>query len=124
MVNALLALLACQLAGEALVRLAGLPVPGPVVGLVLLLVALTALRPLIGGVPDALEKVTGGLLSHLSLLFVPAGVGVMVHAQRIKADWLPLAVALVASTILTIAVSAVVFVLVDRALARRRTPAP
>lgn len=126
MVNALLALLLCQLAGEALVRVVDAPVPGPVLGLVLLLGALSLLRavrgPVHGAVPEPLEKVSGGLLSHLSLLFVPAGVGVMVHAQRIKADWLPLTVALIASTVLTIAVSAVVFKLVDRALARRRLP--
>lgn len=120
MVNALLALLACQLAGEALVRLTDVPVPGPVLGLVLLLGALSLLKPVLGGVPKPLEKVSGTLLSHLSLLFVPAGVGVMVHAQRIQADWLPITVALVASTVLTIAVSAVVFKLVDRALAAVR----
>lgn len=120
MVNALLALLACQLAGEALVRLTDVPVPGPVLGLVLLLAALSLLRPVLGGVPEPLEKVSGTLLSHLSLLFVPAGVGVMVHARRIQADWLPIAVALVASTVLTIAVAAVVFRLVDRAMAGRR----
>lgn len=120
MVNALLALLACQLAGEALVRLTDAPVPGPVLGLVLLLGALSLLKPVLGGVPEPLEKVSGTLLSHLSLLFVPAGVGVMVHAQRIQADWLPITVALVASTVLTIAVSAVVFKLVDRALAAVR----
>lgn len=126
MVNALLALLLCQLAGEALVRAIDVPVPGPVLGLVLLLGALALLRavrgPESGDVPEPLEKASAGLLSHLSLLFVPAGVGVMVHAQRIAADWLPLTVALIASTVVTIAVSAVVFKLVDRALSRRRTP--
>lgn len=119
MVNALLALLACQLAGEALVRLTGVPVPGPVLGLVLLLGALSLLKPVLGGLPESLDKVSGALLSNLSLLFVPAGVGVMVHAQRIKADWLPIAVSLMISTIVTIAVGAAVFKLVDRALGKR-----
>ncbi|MFA7428749.1 MAG: CidA/LrgA family protein [Rhodospirillaceae bacterium] len=124
MVNALLALLLCQLAGEALVRVTDAPVPGPVLGLVILLGGLSLLRlargPGVESVPEPLEKVSAGLLSHLSLLFVPAGVGVMVHAQRIKADWAPLTVALIGSTLLTIAVTAVVFKLVDRALSRRR----
>lgn len=73
--------------------------------MVLLLVVLV----LRGRVPAGLENAAGGLLAHLSLLFVPAGVGVMVHAGRIRSDWLPLTAALLVSTLLTIAVTAVVF---------------
>lgn len=113
MVHAILGLLACQLAGEVIARLASLPVPGPVLGMVFLLVALLVR----GRVPESLESVSGGLLAHLSLLFVPAGVGVMVHAGRIRADWLPLTAALLVSTIATIAVTAVVFRAVHRRLA-------
>ena len=69
-------LLACQLAGEVIARLLGLPVPGPVLGMVILFVALV----IRGHVPDDVGVVTGGLLQNLSLLFVPAGVGVMLHA--------------------------------------------
>ena len=76
-------LLVCQLAGEVLVRLATIPVPGPVVGMLLLLVILFAR----GGVPDALGQTTGGLLDHLSLLFVPAGVGIIVHLPLVAAEW-------------------------------------
>lgn len=110
MLHAILALLACQLAGEILVRIAALPLPGPVVGLLLLLIGLILRRR----PPTDLERTANGLLSHLSLLFVPAGVGVIVHLERIRADWLPIAVALVGSTVLTIAVTAVVFRLVSR----------
>ena len=46
------------------------------------------------------------LLSHLSLLLVPAGVGVMVHWGRIGHDWLPITVALVLSTLLSLALTA------------------
>ena len=46
------------------------------------------------------------LLSHLSLLFVPAGVGVMVHWGRIGHDWLPITVALVLSTLLSLGLTA------------------
>ena len=103
-------LLLAQSAGEALTRLAGLTLPGPVLGLLLLLPALhfDAVRRPVGAAADA-------LLAHLSLLFVPAGVGVMVHAGRLADEWLPISVALVASTALTIAVTA----LVMRALVRR-----
>ena len=78
-------LLAFQLAGESLTRLAGWPVPGPVVGMALLLVVLEVAPAAAEGV----GPVATGLLSHLSLLFVPAGVGVMLHATRLGAEWRP-----------------------------------
>ena len=110
MVHAILALLVCQLLGEVIVRAAGIPIPGPVLGTLLMLAALAALRE----VPEELSGVAGVLLSHLSLLFVPAGVGVMLHLARIKGEWLPLLVGLLVSTTLTIAVTAVVFFWVMR----------
>ena len=94
----------CQLAGELITHFLGLPVPGPVIGMVLLF-AFLALR---GSVPTDLGKVADTLLSHLSLLFVPAGVGVMLHFRLIASEALPIGVALVVSTILTIAVTAAV----------------
>lgn len=94
-------LLVCQLAGEVIKLLSGLPVPGPVIGMVILFCALLIRRE----VPEDLNVVTGGLLQHLSLLFVPAGVGVMLHAQLLTAHWLALTVALIASATLTIAVT-------------------
>lgn len=99
-------LLVFQSLGEALVRLAGLPFPGPVAGMALLAAALLVR----GSVPEALNAASEGLARHLSLLFVPAGVGVMLHVQALAAEWLPIVVALVASTVVAIAVSAVVFV--------------
>ncbi len=102
---------ACQLAGEAAVRAAGLPLPGPVAGMVLLFVLL-ALR---GRVPDGMAKVGDALLNHLSLLFVPAGVGVMLHMDLIGADWLPISAALIGSTALTIVVTALLMRLLRRA---------
>lgn len=107
---ALTILLACQLAGEVIVRAAGVPVPGPVLGMVLLCAAL-ALR---GGTPANLHTTASGLLAHLSLLFVPAGVGVMVHLDRLGDELVAILVALVLSTALTIAVTAIVFRLVAR----------
>ena len=81
-----------------------LPVPGPVVGMGLLFGAL-ALRK---GVSMELRQTAQTLLQHLSLLFVPAGVGVMLHFQRIAAEWLPILVALAVSTFATIAATALV----------------
>lgn len=94
-------LLACQLAGEVIARLLGLPVPGPVLGMVILFVALV----IRGHVPDDVGVVTGGLLQNLSLLFVPAGVGVMLHAGLLVQNWLAVSAALMASVVITIAVT-------------------
>jgi len=104
MVDWITVLVLCQLAGEALSALLHLPAPGPVAGMALLFAFLVWN----GGVPDELGKVAEGLLSNLSLLFVPAGAGVMLHFQLLAGDWLPLGAALIASTLLTIAVTALV----------------
>ncbi len=103
-------ILACQLAGEVFVVATGLPVPGPVVGMVLLFAGLLVH----GGLPDGLAQVADTLLNNLSLLFVPAGVGVMLHVALVAKEWLAISVALVASTILTIIVTALVMCAVDR----------
>jgi holin-like protein len=91
-------ILVCQLAGEVLVRLTHLPVPGPVIGMGLLFAGLI----LKGGPPAKLEQTANGLLSHLSLLFVPAGVGIMLHLDLILSQWKPILAALAISTALTI----------------------
>ena len=110
MLGALAILLVCQLMGEALARALALPVPGPVLGTVLLLAGL-AVR---GSIPPALHETAQGLLRHLSLLFVPAGVGMMLHVARIRAEWLAIVTALLVSALLTLAVTAFVFRMVDR----------
>lgn len=102
MLGALTVLLLYQLIGEVLVQLLALPLPGPVVGMLLLLLSLW----MKGGMADRLRDTANGLLQHLSLLFVPAGVGVMVHFARVSGEWLPILFALLASTALAIAVSA------------------
>ena len=104
MIAAMAALLLFQLAGEVLVQLSGIPVPGPVVGMVLLFLAL-ALR---GSTPHPLRSVSQALLGHLSLLFVPAGVGVMLYMDRFAAEWPAIVSALLLSTVLTMMVTALV----------------
>ena len=94
MIAALAVLLLCQLVGEALVRTLALPIPGPVVGMALLLLALIVRPALL----SALRPTTQTLLQHFSLLFVPAGVGVMLHLQRLGDEALAIGVALVVST--------------------------
>ena len=107
-------LLVFQLVGEVLARALGLPIPGPVVGMVLLFGALRLRR----AIPDCLAHSADALLTHLSLLFVPAGVGAMLHAGRLADEWLAIVVALLLSTIGSIAVTA----LVMRALQKRASP--
>lgn len=104
MLAAITLLLLFQLAGEAITLYFALPVPGPVIGMALLFAAL-AWR---GGPSTDLRGTAQNLLLHLSLLFVPAGVGVMLHLQRMVDEWLPLLVALLVSTFVTIAITALV----------------
>ncbi len=114
MLPSLTILLLCQLAGEVIARLFKLPIPGPVIGMMLLFAGLVIRR----GIPENLEKTGTTLLSHLSLLFIPAGVGVTVHLKLLADEWLPIAVALVVSTVITLAVTG----LVMQALARGKKP--
>jgi holin-like protein len=102
MIPALATLLVFQLVGEALVRALAAPVPGPVVGMALLLLALVW-RPALAG---AIKPTAQTLLQHLSLLFVPAGVGVMLHLQRLGDEALAIGVALVLSTLVGLASAA------------------
>ena len=100
--HALALLLAFQLIGEAATFALALPVPGPLLGMTLLLAAVALRRDLL----QLLRPTSGTLLTHLSLLFVPAGVGVMVHGARLAAEGLAIAVAIVVSTVLALAATA------------------
>ena len=110
MIEAGILLLLCQLAGESLVRALDIPVPGPVLGAVFMLGFLTLRRR----VPEHLGRTSHDLLANFSLLFVPAGTGIILHAARLEAEAVALLTALIGSTALTIAVAALVFVGVDR----------
>jgi putative effector of murein hydrolase LrgA (UPF0299 family) len=96
-------LLALQTAGELLSRGLALPVPGPVVGMVLLLLALR--QP---AVQEPVAAAADALLAHLSLLFVPVAVGVMAYLPVLARFGWRLALVLLASTWLGIAVTALV----------------
>lgn len=116
MLSALTLLLVLQLIGEILVQWFTLPVPGPVLGLLLLFAGLV----LRGHLPDDLRNTANSLLQHLSLLFVPAGAGVMIHAGRVADEWLPLLAALIGSTLLSMAATALTLKFFLRS--RRRQP--
>jgi holin-like protein len=124
MLHALTLLLLLQLAGEVIVRLADLPLPGPVVGMALLFAGLVIRGRVTGNddPPAALEQTTAGLLRHLSLLFVPAGVGVVTLLGVIEREWQPILAALVVSTLVTIAVTALALRALDRLAGRTGDP--
>jgi len=102
MLNALTALILCQFVGEVIARWASLPLPGPVVGMVLLL-GFLILRDRTPN-PE-LSHTAGWLLRHFGLLFVPAGVGVITQLDVIGDNWLALAVAIPVSTLIGLLVT-------------------
>ena len=119
MVRGITLLLGCQLAGEAATRGFGLPVPGPVIGLVLLLLILIGAEALGRVRRQDIEvreigRIANGLLGHLGLLFVPAGVGLVQHLDLLRRHGLAISLALVVSTVMTLIITVGVFLLVKR----------
>jgi putative effector of murein hydrolase LrgA (UPF0299 family) len=128
MIASLSLILLCQLAGEVMVRGLVLPVPGPVIGLVLLLVLLLArdrfavLRrgPMQGG---GVESASRALIANLSLLFVPAGVGVVQKLDLVARHGIAIAAVLAISVIVTLLVTVATFLVASRLMTRdRRAP--
>ena len=105
MLAALATFLVCQLAGEAMVQALGLPLPGPVLGMALLFLLMLLRAPL----PKELGDTADGLLKHLSLLFVPAGVGVVQNLGTLGDKGLQLVLVVVLATIIALAVTALTF---------------
>ena len=118
MIAGLAALLGCQLAGEVLVRAFALPLPGPVAGLGLLFAALVVRGRRAGlaepQVPDALGSVSDALLRNLSLLFIPASVGIIKYLDVLRDGAMPILLAIAISTTLALVVTAATFRFVSR----------
>ncbi|MEL6350664.1 MAG: CidA/LrgA family protein [Cyanobacteria bacterium J06627_28] len=110
--NGLTVLCLFQLMGEISVRLLKLPVPGAVVGMLFLFFMLLTRRR----VSHSVETASTELLSHLSLLFVPAGVGIIAHFNQLASEWVPISIALVLSTLITLAATALIMQASDRFL--------
>lgn len=117
MLWALASLLVFQCLGEGASYVFNLPIPGPVIGMLLLL-GFLSIRP---RAASAIEPTALELLRHLSLLFIPAGVGIIASAETANGQIIAIVAAIVISTTLAIVVTA----LVTRALLRwkRRTAA-
>ncbi|MFC0240413.1 CidA/LrgA family protein [Rhodopseudomonas telluris] len=114
-------ILLCQLAAEVVVRALALPLPGPVVGLVFLLLLLLA-RDRFGWLAigplrnDGVENASKGMLAHLSLLFVPAGVGVVQQLDMIASHGIAIALVLAGSVIVTLVATVLTFLVTARLL--------
>jgi holin-like protein len=111
MLEGITILIMLQFVGEIIAGVARLPIPGPVIGLGLL-AGFALVR---GKMPEPVIVAADAILRHLSLLFVPAGVGLIAFGDRLVAEGARLAIVLIASTSITMVVTALVF----RSLARR-----
>lgn len=104
MIAGLVEILLFQGFGELVSRFAVPLIPGPVIGLLLLLAWLTLRKR----VPEPVDLVATALVKHLGLLFVPAAVGVVMYFPQLREHALAVGAALVASVVLTVAVTALV----------------
>ena len=126
MIASLSVILLCQLAGEVIVRGLGLPMPGPVVGLLFLLLLLLARDRFVALArgplqQDGVENASRGLLAHLSLLFVPAGVGVVQKLDLVAEHGIAVAVVLAISVVVTLLVTVATFLVASRLVSRGRS---
>jgi len=129
MLTAFLTLLGCELLGEFFRAALHLPVPGPVIGMLVLTIALAARQhkdertatPL----PSPLDRTAGTLLDTMGLLFVPAGVGIISEIGPLRHEWLPILGGLIGSTVLSLGLTGIVMHHVTRAnpLGSVRAPA-
>jgi len=110
MIVAFLLLISCELAGEVVRETLNLPIPGSVIGMLFLAVVLAFRKdkPDAPAIPTALGETAETLISHMGLLFVPAGVGVIAEAGLLREEWLPIVAGLIGSTILSLAVTGLV----------------
>jgi holin-like protein len=122
-----LILLGCQLLGELSRRALHVPLPGPVIGMLLLTAALAIAgnaRPEVVADASPLARTASALIAMMGLLFVPAGVGVIVEFGLLRQNWLPILVGLLLSTVLGLVVTAMVMHHVCRIVERRQRPPP
>ena len=102
MLLSLAILMSFQLIGLVVVTMFSIPVPAPVMGMLLLIIALLFYPPLL----ERTRQSANVFLAHLALFFVPAGVGLIEHVERIQGEALAISVSLLVSTVLGMIVTA------------------
>lgn len=112
MIRGFILLLACQLLGDLIARALDVPVPGGVIGMLLLFLGLLLYR----GVPAELEQASQGVLRHLALYFVPASVGIMTMGPLLAQEGVRIGVVMVLSTLIPLVACGY---LLDRWLAKQ-----
>lgn len=109
-----------QLLGEFLKKFFEMRIPGPVIGLILLLVTLIFLKKfkktVINNLKADVINTSNYILSYLSLLFVPIGVGVVMHLSYLENNLFRVLIIVFISTILTIAGTAFLMEKINRKL--------
>jgi holin-like protein len=105
MLGGLSMLLSFQLIGEILHRWCAIPLPGAVIGMFLLALFLFC-KP--KALTKSLESTSSTLFGWLGLLFVPAGTGAIANIDLIGAQWFPIVVALIGSTILSLLTTGII----------------
>ena len=105
MLYALAVLFAFQLLGEFLARFTGLPLPGALIGTLLLLLGLLFYKRL----PKTLEDTAQVLLQNMMLLFIPVIAGVMLEFDHLRREWLPFVLSCVVGAAITFTATALTF---------------
>ncbi len=109
-VSGIITLLLFQLCGEVISRMFSLPLPGPVLAMVAMVIGMALSERLLA----LIRPVASFLLQNLSLLFVPVGVGAVARLSDLSAHALAIGVSLIGSTLLAICVGALTFEYVAR----------
>jgi holin-like protein len=121
-------LVGLQLVGEVLRQTLHLPLPGPLIGMVLLTILLVARgsagAPAERAVPPSLQSAANGLIVNMGLLFVPAGVGIIAELGVLRREWLSILAGLVVSTVLGLVVTGLVMHHVSRIAGAGRRAVP
>ena len=91
----------CLAIGELIVWLTGITIPSSIIGM-LLLAALLQMKVL---KEEWVKGMSDFLISNMGFFFVPPGVALMLYLDIIKAEFVPIAVATVVSTILVLIVT-------------------
>lgn len=110
MLNGFITLIAYAFVGDIISTIFDLPIPGSIIGMILLL-ATFALRKKIN---QSVDNVSQGLISYIGLLFVPAGVGIIQYYDLIAQEWPVIIFTSITSMLFTLGGSATIFIFLSK----------